>query len=57
VVKLLYPLKVVVNTPAAFLERTVQKYRVAAINPLTETLRFVPVEIVGKQPEVIAMQY
>jgi len=57
VVKLLYPLEVVVNTPAAFFERTVQKYRIVADNPLTETLLFVPVEIVGKQPEVIAMQY
>ena len=28
-----------------------------AVNPLTETLRFVPVEIVGEQPEVVAMQY
>ena len=55
--KLRSPLEVVVYWPAAFLERTFQKYRVAAVNPLTVTFRFVPVEMVGEQPGVIEMQY
>ena len=29
----------------------------AAVKALTITLRFVPVDIVGEQPEVVAMQY